>query len=163
MVEREYLAEVEGDIDEAALRKRLAEGVETIEEGAPLVVTADLLGVDGQTVRLVVTEGKYRMVRRVLANTGHPVVALQRVRYGAVELDDLEISEGEAAPIEPPITAPPTSAASPRAPPAGCGSRAWRRHSPRCTGWGSSTTTCVFPASIQGPLGHPTPPPATCP
>lgn len=31
-------------------------------------------------VTLVVTEGKYRMVRRVLANVGHPVLALHRTR-----------------------------------------------------------------------------------
>ena len=100
IVEREYVAEVEGDIDESLLRERLADGVETIEDGAPLVVCGDVLGVDGQSVRLVVTEGKYRMVRRILANCGHPVVALHRVRYGEVRLDELDVRESEAVPIE---------------------------------------------------------------
>ena len=99
VVEREYVARVEGDIDPPALRRQLAEGVATVEEGESLVVVGELLGVDGQDVRLVVTEGKYRMVRRVLANCGHPVLALHRVRYGEVRLDELDIREGEAAPV----------------------------------------------------------------
>ena len=44
-------------------------------------------------VRLVVTEGKHRMVRRMLANVGHPVDELRRLRHGEVELGDLK--EGE--------------------------------------------------------------------
>lgn len=99
-VEREYLATVENPVDEAALRSRLADGVATIENGEELVVRGVVLGVTEQTVRLVVTEGKYRMVRRVLANAGHPVVALHRVRYGDIRLDTLAIDEGEAAPVE---------------------------------------------------------------
>ena len=100
MVEREYVAEVENAIDEGALREQLQAGVETIEDGAPLVVCATLLAVEAQSVRLVVTEGKYRMVRRVLANCGHPVVALHRVRYGEIRLDEYELDEGDAAPVE---------------------------------------------------------------
>jgi 23S rRNA pseudouridine2605 synthase len=54
-------------------------------------------GVEGAVVRLVVREGKHRMVRRILANAGHPVIALHRVRYGVVTLDGL--AEGEVAPV----------------------------------------------------------------
>lgn len=100
VVEREYVADVENAVDADALGAQLAEGIETIEDGEPLIVQGKLLGVSGQTVRLVVTEGKYRMVRRVLANAGHPVVRLHRTRYGAVVLDELEIEEGEAVEIE---------------------------------------------------------------
>ena len=105
VVEREYLATVENPVDEAKLRAQLAEGIETIENGESLIVQGDLLGVegdDGQTVRAIFREGKYRMVRRVLANAGHPVVALHRVRYGEVRLDDLGIEEGESVAIEGP-------------------------------------------------------------
>ena len=42
-------------------------------------------------VRVSVTEGKHRMVRRVLHNAGHSVVQLKRVEYGAVSLDKLEV------------------------------------------------------------------------
>lgn len=37
-------------------------------------------------VRLSVTEGKYRMVRRMLHNAGHSVLALHRISYGACSL-----------------------------------------------------------------------------
>jgi 23S rRNA pseudouridine2605 synthase len=57
------------------------------------VHVANLLGVTGQEVRLSVQEGKYRMVRRMLANCGHPVVTLHRLKYGMVALGDLP--EGE--------------------------------------------------------------------
>ena len=80
VVEREYVATVEGAVDEELLRGRLAAGVETVEEGEPFVVQGELLSVEGQRVRCVFREGKYRMVRRVLANCGHPVVALHRER-----------------------------------------------------------------------------------
>eukprot|EP00533_Pseudo-nitzschia_delicatissima_P006893 CAMPEP_0116089564 /NCGR_PEP_ID=MMETSP0327-20121206/6491_1 /TAXON_ID=44447 /ORGANISM="Pseudo-nitzschia delicatissima, Strain B596" /LENGTH=378 /DNA_ID=CAMNT_0003580761 /DNA_START=13 /DNA_END=1147 /DNA_ORIENTATION=- len=39
-------------------------------------------------VRLVVEEGKHRMVRRILANSGYPVIGLKRHRLGPIELDE---------------------------------------------------------------------------
>jgi 23S rRNA pseudouridine2605 synthase len=45
------------------------------------------------TVTLTVAEGKHRMVRRMLANCGHAVVALKRERLGAMELGDLAVGE----------------------------------------------------------------------
>ena len=92
-VEREYVAVVEGDVEPAALREKLAAGVTTVENGVDYVVFATLLEAEGQSVRLTVTEGKHRMVRRILANCGHPVQELHRTRYGGVTLGD--IAEGE--------------------------------------------------------------------
>lgn len=120
-VQREYLAtvEVEGEegkekFDEAKLRETLKEGVETADGTYP----AELLGVleatekeedeeeegeggekkDLLVLRVGVAEGKHRMVRRLLANAGYPVVGLHRVRYGRVELGDL--AEGEVVEID---------------------------------------------------------------
>lgn len=45
------------------------------------------------TVRLVVSEGKHRMVRRMLANAGHPVIELKRERHGKILLGDLPCGE----------------------------------------------------------------------
>jgi 16S rRNA U516 pseudouridylate synthase RsuA-like enzyme len=45
------------------------------------------------TVRLVVTEGKHRMVRRMLANCGHGVVSLKRERLGIIQLSS-EVAKG---------------------------------------------------------------------
>jgi 23S rRNA pseudouridine2605 synthase len=43
------------------------------------------------TVRMTVSEGKHRMVRRMLANCGHAVVALKRERLGGIALGDLPV------------------------------------------------------------------------
>jgi len=43
------------------------------------------------TVTVTVKEGKHRMVRRILANAGHPVVSLHRARLGEIELGDLPV------------------------------------------------------------------------
>ena len=44
-------------------------------------------------VRLIVSEGKHRMVRRMLANAGHPVIELKRERHGMILLGDLSLGE----------------------------------------------------------------------
>ena len=51
---------------------------------------------DRVTVRLVVREGKHRMVRRMLANVGAPVVGLRRERFGDVLLGELAEGACEA-------------------------------------------------------------------
>lgn len=83
-VEKVYVALVEG-VPGAGLVQRLATGVET----ALGVHTARVLAIDGHRVELAVTEGKHRMVRRMLANCGHPVTALHRVAMGPLRLGDL--------------------------------------------------------------------------
>jgi 23S rRNA pseudouridine2605 synthase len=45
------------------------------------------------TVTLAVSEGKHRMIRRVLANTGHPVVSLHRERLGLIQLHGLPVGQ----------------------------------------------------------------------
>lgn len=65
------------------------DGVDSVdsENAAPLVTALS-------TVTLVVSEGKHRMVRRMLANTGHPVVSLHRARLGSIRLDSSQVPEG---------------------------------------------------------------------
>lgn len=95
-IPRTYIATVEGEIDEESLRDRLAAGIETSEGVFP----ANLLRVEGNELEVEVHEGKYRMVRRILANAGHPVTALHRIRYGDFELGDLPVGHIVAAPEE---------------------------------------------------------------
>ncbi len=93
-VEREYIAEVEHEIDVNALTQALETGVET----AAGIVTAQVVNASGHTVQVIVTEGKHRMVRRMLANAGYPVEKLHRVRYGEFRVDGL--AEGEVEAVE---------------------------------------------------------------
>jgi 23S rRNA pseudouridine2605 synthase len=79
-VDKEYLAEVEGTPNRAALRT-LREGVD-LEDGrtAPARVTLVSPGV----LRLVISEGRNRQVRRMCEAVGHPVRRLVRTRIGPV-------------------------------------------------------------------------------
>jgi 23S rRNA pseudouridine2605 synthase len=88
-VEKEYLAEVEGDPSRGTLR-RLREGVE-LDDGmtAPAKVTAVAPG----ALRIAIHEGRNRQVRRMCAAVGHPVVRLVRVRIGP--LADRRLAPGE--------------------------------------------------------------------
>ena len=53
--------------------------------------------IDSNTVILTLTLSfyfvQYRMVRRMLANCGYPVVELRRERHGSVTLGDLSVGE----------------------------------------------------------------------
>lgn len=84
-VEKVYVARVEGTPGKA-LVDALAAGVLTSEG----FHTARVESIEGSTVTLAVAEGKHRMVRRMLANVGHPVIALRRIAFGALRLGDLE-------------------------------------------------------------------------
>ena len=139
-IEKQYVATVQGDVNEAELSQRLAGGVTTTEgihiakllevtpsngpveddsdELEDMIIHGDNIvnekGEDGDDddddegiememiddysgpysdVTLTVKEGKYRMVRRMLANCGHPVVELRRLRHGKIILGDLPVGE----------------------------------------------------------------------
>ena len=77
-VDKEYLAQVEGNPRPAALR-RLRQGVE-LEDGMTAPARASSPGAG--LVRLVIHEGRNRQVRRMCAAVGHPVVRLVRTRIG---------------------------------------------------------------------------------
>jgi 23S rRNA pseudouridine2605 synthase len=87
-VEKEYLAEVEGDPGRGALRT-LREGVE-LDDGvtAPAKVSAQAPGL----VRIVIHEGRNRQVRRMCEAVGHPVTRLIRTRIGS--LRDTQLGPG---------------------------------------------------------------------
>lgn len=93
--EREYIATVD-PAPQAGLAAFLAAGVRTSDG----VFSARVVSIDGANVRLVVTEGRHRMVRRMLANSGHPVVALHRLRFGPLVLGDVAEGEWRAATAE---------------------------------------------------------------
>jgi 23S rRNA pseudouridine2605 synthase len=85
-VEKVYEAEVEGDPDDAALR-RLREGVE-LDDGPTAAAKVRRLG--RGRIELTLHEGRNRQVRRMLEAVGHPVRRLHRSRYAGLEVGDLE-------------------------------------------------------------------------
>jgi 23S rRNA pseudouridine2605 synthase len=44
-------------------------------------------------LRVVMTEGRKREVRRLFDAVGHPVVALKRIRFGPIRLEGLPVGE----------------------------------------------------------------------
>jgi 23S rRNA pseudouridine2605 synthase len=89
-VEREYEVEVAGRVDAETIRNLLG-GVQ-LEDGPATARRATLLQVGPvvSRLRLVITEGRKREVRRMMSAVGHPVLKLARVRFGPVELGGLE-------------------------------------------------------------------------
>ena len=77
-VEKEYLAEVEGEPTAGVLRA-LRDGVE-LDDG--LTAPARVALVNATTIRLTIHEGRNRQVRRMLEAVGHPVRRLVRTRVG---------------------------------------------------------------------------------
>jgi 23S rRNA pseudouridine2605 synthase len=94
-VDKEYLAQVEGDPRPATLR-RLRDGVE-LDDGptAPARVTMVAPG----ALRITIHEGRNRQVRRMCAAVGHPVVRLVRTRIGP--LRDQRLAPGAWRPLTP--------------------------------------------------------------
>ena len=92
-VEKEYLAEVEGTPTTRHLG-RLRRGVE-LEDGHARAKSARVAGRSGErgAVRVVMTEGRKREVRRLLAAVGLPVTRLVRVRVGPIKLGRLAPGE----------------------------------------------------------------------
>jgi len=88
-VERTYLALVPGPIRREPIR-RLTAGVE-LEDGLarPRRVRVVEEHRGKALLEVVMTEGRKREVRRMLAEVGMPVERLARVAYGGVELGDL--------------------------------------------------------------------------
>ena len=88
-VEKEYLAEVEGRPTPRHLA-RLRSGVE-LEDGPARAVSCRIVDVRGDKgqLRLVMTEGRKREVRRLLDAVGLPVTRLVRTRVGPVTLGRL--------------------------------------------------------------------------
>lgn len=92
-IEKVYEAEVKGRPSRAALG-RLSRGM-MLEEGPTGPARTRLLrgGEETSLLELTVHAGRKRMVRRMLAAVGHPVVALRRTRVGPLVLGDLKPGE----------------------------------------------------------------------
>jgi 23S rRNA pseudouridine2605 synthase len=85
-VPKTYHAKVGGGpVDRASLRA-LERGIE-LEDGPTAPARATLLAPD--LIELEIHEGRKRQVRRMCEAVGHPVTALERVRFGSLSLGKL--------------------------------------------------------------------------
>jgi 23S rRNA pseudouridine2605 synthase len=98
-VEKQYRATVEGELSERAV-EALRAGVE-LEDGrtAPAHVTVVERSGRRSVLDIVIHEGRKRQVRRMCEAVGHPVIALERTRYGHLELAGL--APGEFRDLDP--------------------------------------------------------------
>jgi pseudouridine synthase len=85
-VAKVYVAEVEGEPPDAALRA-LAEGIE-LDDGRTAPARAGRLG--PSQIELTLHEGRKHQVKRMCAAVGHPVQSLHRREYAGLTLDGLE-------------------------------------------------------------------------
>ena len=88
-VKKRYVATVEGELNTADL-KRLKAGV-VVEGRAVEVSHTRLLSAKPKqsVIELEIHEGRNRIVRKLLAEIGHPVVELTRTRFGSVSIDGI--------------------------------------------------------------------------
>ncbi len=92
-VEKEYLAEVEGQPSAGALR-RLRQGVD-LDDGPTAPAKVGVVGPG--VLRIVIHEGRNRQVRRMCEAVGHPVRRLVRTRIGP--LSDPNLAPGAWRPL----------------------------------------------------------------
>jgi len=92
-VDKVYLAWVEGRATHVAVQK-LCAGVD-LDDGRTAPAKAAILKHErGATlIRLVVHEGRKRLIKRMCAAVGHPVRDLYRVAFGGVSADELRPGE----------------------------------------------------------------------
>lgn len=93
-VEREYIAVVDGE-PSSDLIDTIARGVGT----SVGLAKGEILSIEENRVRLVMREGRNRIVRRMLHNAGFSVLDLFRLRFGPFALHELE--EGKMRPALP--------------------------------------------------------------
>lgn len=89
-VEKQYLVKVSNHLSEEALHQ-LASGVQ-LDDGrltSPAKVRLIRHEAFDSVVLITIHEGRYRQVRRMMEAVGHQVVALRRVGFGPVYLNDL--------------------------------------------------------------------------
>ncbi|MDP2809044.1 MAG: pseudouridine synthase [Rhodocyclaceae bacterium] len=75
-----------------ALLAQLRDGVQLADEPAPL--TAQARQLDTHRLEIILEQGKYHQVKRMLAAAGNHCVALCRVAIGDLRLDALALEEG---------------------------------------------------------------------
>lgn len=82
------------------LVSQLLSGVQLHDEPAPLAAQS-CRRVDEHRIEIVLEQGKYHQVKRMLAAAGNHCSALRRTEIGRLKLDELGLEEGEWCFLEP--------------------------------------------------------------
>ena len=91
-LKRTYRTKVKGHISDAVLAK-IRTGV-SLEDGRVQGSAKIIKNFSSNTlVELVLQEGRNRIVRRLFQKLGHPVVALERVRFGEISLGKIALGK----------------------------------------------------------------------
>ena len=92
-IPRTYFVKVKGVPDEKKLI-RLKRGV-MLEDGKAMAVSSYVLRQreNNSWIQVTVTEGRNRLVKRMFAAIGHPVLKLKRVQFGPIPLGDLPVGQ----------------------------------------------------------------------
>ena len=77
-----------------ALIDALCSGVQLADEPAPLAAS-ECVQVGERQLEIVLEQGKYHQVKRMLAAAGNHCEALQRIAIGSLTLESLGLDEGE--------------------------------------------------------------------
>jgi 23S rRNA pseudouridine2605 synthase len=90
-IPRTYLVKVRG-VPEGEKLARLKKGV-MLEDGRAKAVSVQVLTQREKNswIQVVVTEGRNRLVKRMVSAIGHPVLKLKRVGFGPIRLGDLRV------------------------------------------------------------------------
>jgi 16S rRNA pseudouridine516 synthase len=94
-IEKEYIAIVDGifDINEQRLKSFEKEGIKLKKDNyqtKPFKIEVLEINKDKNEtkIKIIVTEGKYHIVKKILSQLGYPVKYLKRVRVGNLKLDE---------------------------------------------------------------------------
>lgn len=98
-VPKTYVAKTADPVGEDALSALLG-GVLLRDEESPLAVRACRV-LEERELEIVLDQGKYHQVKRMIAATGNRCVALRRTAIGGLRLEDLGLAEGEWRFVEP--------------------------------------------------------------
>ena len=92
-IPKTYLAKVTGVPEEKKIL-RLRRGV-MLEDGEAKAVSCSLIRQREKNswVRVVVTEGRNHLVKRMFSSVGHTVLKLKRIGYGPIQLGDLPFGQ----------------------------------------------------------------------
>jgi len=87
-VPKTYRVTVTGEVSRETLRQ-LAEGVEVEGRVTPTDVKVRKQEAEKTVLEITVWEGRYHLIKRLLAQVGHPVLKIKRIAFGPLKLGRL--------------------------------------------------------------------------